>query len=184
MQDVNLSPGDPIFYLHHTYLDKLWWDWQSQDLSKRLVEITGNNMPMGFGFGGGAFPGANGTGFPGFNGTGFPGTNGTGFPGFNGTGFPPLPFGGAPGNGSSPFPPFDPECYIGFPNPFAFMNMTNGSMPAMPGMKPNKAISDYFNDGGPTVTLKHVLFSAGIARNVTVSELMDIRSGFVCAEYL
>ncbi|OAG11099.1 Di-copper centre-containing protein [Paraphaeosphaeria sporulosa] len=26
------SPGDPIFYLHHTWLDKVWWDWQAQNL--------------------------------------------------------------------------------------------------------------------------------------------------------
>lgn len=45
MVNVLLSPGDPIFYLHHTYLDKLWWDWQAKDLPKRLTEIAGNNTP-------------------------------------------------------------------------------------------------------------------------------------------
>ncbi|KAH8657536.1 hypothetical protein BGZ60DRAFT_493790 [Tricladium varicosporioides] len=38
------SPGDPIFYLHHTYLDKVWWGWQSLNLPIRLSEITGNNV--------------------------------------------------------------------------------------------------------------------------------------------
>ncbi|CAM1502368.1 Fc.00g043520.m01.CDS01 [Cosmosporella sp. VM-42] len=37
------SPGDPLFYLHHTWLDKIWWDWQRQDLSVRLTEIGGQN---------------------------------------------------------------------------------------------------------------------------------------------
>lgn len=37
------SPGDPIFYLHHTYLDKVWWGWQALNLSVRLTEISGGN---------------------------------------------------------------------------------------------------------------------------------------------
>lgn len=28
MGDPTYSPGDPGFYLHHSYLDKLWWEWQ------------------------------------------------------------------------------------------------------------------------------------------------------------
>ncbi|KAF8470803.1 hypothetical protein BDZ91DRAFT_550920 [Kalaharituber pfeilii] len=35
------SPGDPLFYLHHTYIDKLWWDWQRANLDSRLKEIAG-----------------------------------------------------------------------------------------------------------------------------------------------
>lgn len=53
------SPGDPIFYLHHTWLDKIWWDWQAQDLPRRLTEIEGRNRmnitDLGAGLGG--FPG-------------------------------------------------------------------------------------------------------------------------------
>ena len=37
------SPADPIFYLHHTYLDKVWADWQSIDPSSRLYDIGGTN---------------------------------------------------------------------------------------------------------------------------------------------
>lgn len=37
------SPGDPIFYLHHTWLDKVWWDWQAQNLSARLTAMGGQN---------------------------------------------------------------------------------------------------------------------------------------------
>jgi hypothetical protein len=37
------SPGDPLFYMHHTWLDKIWWDWQARDLETRLTAIGGNN---------------------------------------------------------------------------------------------------------------------------------------------
>jgi tyrosinase len=37
------SPGDPIFYLHHTWLDKVWWDWQALNLTARLTDISGPN---------------------------------------------------------------------------------------------------------------------------------------------
>src|SRR3569833_3369934 len=50
MQDVQLSPGDPIFWLHHTYLDKLWWQWQARDLGSRLTDMTGTNMPIAMSF--------------------------------------------------------------------------------------------------------------------------------------
>ncbi|KAJ0125370.1 mino acid transporter [Diaporthe amygdali] len=45
MFDVTLSPGDPLFYLHHTFLDYLWWQWQAVDLSTRLTDMTGRNVP-------------------------------------------------------------------------------------------------------------------------------------------
>ena len=38
------SPGDPIFYLHHTWLDKVWWGWQALDLPARLTDISGRNV--------------------------------------------------------------------------------------------------------------------------------------------
>lgn len=41
------SPGDPLFYLHHTWLDKMWWDWQSRDLPARLSEMGGENRQFG-----------------------------------------------------------------------------------------------------------------------------------------
>jgi tyrosinase len=40
------SPGDPIFYLHHTWLDKVWWDWQALNLSSRLYDIGGYNRQL------------------------------------------------------------------------------------------------------------------------------------------
>ena len=44
MVDPISSPGDPLFYLHHTWLDKLWWNWQSRDLAHRLTDISGPNV--------------------------------------------------------------------------------------------------------------------------------------------
>lgn len=60
MVNVALSPADPLFYLHHAYLDKLWWEWQELDLEARLVDMGGRNQP---GSGGG--PGGGGPGGPG-----------------------------------------------------------------------------------------------------------------------
>lgn len=45
MLNVSTSPGDPLFFLHHAYLDKVYWDWQKQDPSVRLTEITGPRLP-------------------------------------------------------------------------------------------------------------------------------------------
>lgn len=44
MLDPIASPGDPIFYLHHTWLDKLFWDWQKLDLPARLSDIGGAEL--------------------------------------------------------------------------------------------------------------------------------------------
>jgi tyrosinase len=32
---------DPVFYLHHTQVDRLWWMWQQQDPEHRLHEFSG-----------------------------------------------------------------------------------------------------------------------------------------------
>ncbi|KAK0717690.1 hypothetical protein B0T26DRAFT_645568, partial [Lasiosphaeria miniovina] len=45
MSNTMLSPGDPLFYLHHAWLDRLWWLWQSKDLATRLTEMGGPNVP-------------------------------------------------------------------------------------------------------------------------------------------
>ncbi|PGH16269.1 hypothetical protein AJ79_01808 [Helicocarpus griseus UAMH5409] len=45
MSDGVASPGDPLFYLHHAWIDKLWWDWQAKNLPARLTEMGGSNLP-------------------------------------------------------------------------------------------------------------------------------------------
>lgn len=42
MTDVDSSPGDPVFYLHHNYLDRLYWQWQQIGGTERLHLISGN----------------------------------------------------------------------------------------------------------------------------------------------
>ena len=44
MQNGVSSPGDPLFYLHHTWLDKIWADWQAKDKVKRVKDISGTNI--------------------------------------------------------------------------------------------------------------------------------------------
>jgi tyrosinase len=36
--------ADPIFYLHHTQLDRLWYMWQQRDLETRLMACSGHNQ--------------------------------------------------------------------------------------------------------------------------------------------
>jgi tyrosinase len=44
--DPNTSPGDPLFYFHHTSLDRLWWIWQMQDVDERLYALPFVDTPM------------------------------------------------------------------------------------------------------------------------------------------
>jgi len=32
---------DPIFFLHHVQLDRLWWEWQSKDPGRRVFDYGG-----------------------------------------------------------------------------------------------------------------------------------------------
>ena len=41
MGDLYASPADPIFYLHHANIDRVWWSWQKLDLEARLIDISG-----------------------------------------------------------------------------------------------------------------------------------------------
>lgn len=43
MRDPLGSPGEPLFYLHHSWVDKLWWDWQEADPKSRTHDIAGPN---------------------------------------------------------------------------------------------------------------------------------------------
>ncbi|KAI8946359.1 putative tyrosinase [Xylaria longipes] len=35
------APNDPIFFLHHGQIDRLWWKWQSEDLKMRALAYDG-----------------------------------------------------------------------------------------------------------------------------------------------
>ncbi|KAH6842311.1 hypothetical protein B0I37DRAFT_392924 [Chaetomium sp. MPI-CAGE-AT-0009] len=39
--DVYASPSDPVFWLHHTQVDRLWTIWQGQDLAERTYLVWG-----------------------------------------------------------------------------------------------------------------------------------------------
>lgn len=45
MMDGNsiTSPGDPLFFTHHGFVDKMWWDWQARNLPARLTDMNGPN---------------------------------------------------------------------------------------------------------------------------------------------
>ncbi|KAI9170684.1 Tyrosinase P [Paramyrothecium foliicola] len=45
MLDVVASPGEPLFFLHHTYLDRAWWLWQKADWPARKTQMGGRNIP-------------------------------------------------------------------------------------------------------------------------------------------
>ncbi|KAF8251527.1 Di-copper centre-containing protein [Wilcoxina mikolae CBS 423.85] len=44
--DYISSTSEPIFWLHHAYLDKLYWQWQSKNLTGRLSEVGGPTIPF------------------------------------------------------------------------------------------------------------------------------------------
>jgi tyrosinase len=44
MSDIKSSPGDPIFFMHHMYIDRVWWQWQKQDPVNRLYDISGPTL--------------------------------------------------------------------------------------------------------------------------------------------
>jgi len=43
--DIYSSSSEPLFFLHHSQIDRLWTKWQSQNPS-RLTEITGPILPF------------------------------------------------------------------------------------------------------------------------------------------
>ncbi|KAH9904286.1 hypothetical protein F4778DRAFT_731979 [Xylariomycetidae sp. FL2044] len=36
------SPNDPLFFLHHSQIDRLWWLWQQVDTDTRNADFSGN----------------------------------------------------------------------------------------------------------------------------------------------
>ena len=162
MLNLFSSPGDPLFYLHHAYLDKLWADWQSKSPSTRLTDITGRNTGIPFG----PIPGNGSTPpfgpFPG-------GQNGT-----NGT--VPL-FPGPDANGTCP-PGFSGPPPGGFPGPGAGMVRMS-----LEGVNMSNWVK---RDGDPgnVTTLGHVLSVNGMVPNVTIGDVMDTQGGLLCYEYI
>jgi tyrosinase len=49
MGDPFASPADPIFWMHHANLDRVWWSWQKRDLKKRLKDVSGPVVIQDFG---------------------------------------------------------------------------------------------------------------------------------------
>ncbi|KAF2270326.1 Di-copper centre-containing protein [Lojkania enalia] len=144
MLNVFSSPGDPIFYLHHAYLDKLWWDWQSQNLTSRLTDIAGPNVPAPFWFP----PERNATSSP----PPFCNSNWT---------LPPV---GTPNRTILGFP-------VGWPLP-------------IPATLDKAELLGSDGDPGNETTLGHVLTMYGVVPNRTIAEVMDIRCGLLCYEYI
>ncbi|KAK2001440.1 Di-copper centre-containing protein [Colletotrichum falcatum] len=106
MDDVSLSPADPLFFMHHTNLDRLWWEWQSKNTS-RLTDMGGPNVASG-----------------------------------------------------------------------SFLASVQ------PNILPKEAFAPYFGDDGNTTTLNHIMWMAGTAENITIAEVMDIKSDAICIEYI
>lgn len=131
MVDPIASPGDPIFYLHHTWLDKVFWEWQALDLPARLTDIGGRTVQGRPDFGGGG----------------------------NGT-RPPFEWGGPPG-GSSWFPPpgafippdwLPPQIPQGNPgNETTLTQVLN-----MLGVIESATIADVMDIGGPLLCYEYV----------------------------
>lgn len=36
--------ADPLFYVHHAQLDRMWWRWQQEDPRHRTAEYEGKHM--------------------------------------------------------------------------------------------------------------------------------------------
>lgn len=48
MADSFTSPGDPVFYLHHTQLDRLWTQWQQLDPNTRQYALSGTGTAFDY----------------------------------------------------------------------------------------------------------------------------------------
>ncbi|KAJ3312404.1 hypothetical protein HDV04_003154 [Boothiomyces sp. JEL0838] len=45
MGNPSISPNDPIFYMHHGNLDRLYYQWQNMDPVNRMFQYAGGNGP-------------------------------------------------------------------------------------------------------------------------------------------
>ncbi|MCJ1467096.1 hypothetical protein MMC07_005718 [Pseudocyphellaria aurata] len=48
MRDTFSSPGDPIFYLHHAQIDRIWTKWQNKNLSERQYAFSGTGTMFNY----------------------------------------------------------------------------------------------------------------------------------------
>ena len=48
MSDFFSSPGDPLFFIHHTQIDRLWTLWQDKDLKNREYAISGTGTFLNY----------------------------------------------------------------------------------------------------------------------------------------
>jgi len=44
MSDVAASPGDPIFFMHHLFIDRNFRIWQNGDVGARTTSINGADI--------------------------------------------------------------------------------------------------------------------------------------------
>jgi tyrosinase len=44
--DLFISPSDPLFFLHHSNIDRVFWSWQTRKLPDRFRDMSG---PLVFG---------------------------------------------------------------------------------------------------------------------------------------
>ncbi|KAH6684269.1 hypothetical protein B0J14DRAFT_664116 [Halenospora varia] len=44
--DFYVSPGEPVFWLHHGQIDRHWWIWQNQDPASRVMQYKGGTVMM------------------------------------------------------------------------------------------------------------------------------------------
>lgn len=41
---LTINETDPLFYVHHASLDRMWWRWQWENPEVRLTEYSGKHM--------------------------------------------------------------------------------------------------------------------------------------------
>jgi tyrosinase len=44
MSDVSASPSDPIFWMHHSFIDHNFRIWQNADVARRTTTIDGTDV--------------------------------------------------------------------------------------------------------------------------------------------
>jgi tyrosinase len=45
MSDASVSPADPVFWMHHGNLDRLWWDWYNSAVGDHQNPVVGQISP-------------------------------------------------------------------------------------------------------------------------------------------